>query len=148
KGISKTTALTSGIVVLYQQNMAGMGAVVLVTCLLAPLFSMLSLLYVLAPLRLGYRFPWAAQLFAWYLRLRPWSMMEVYMLGILISMVKLTKMALVIPGPSFYSFIGLIFVLAASSVSLDPHLVWSKLAKAHRVHQEWYPLFRFTHEKS
>lgn len=146
KGISKTTALSSGIVILCQQNMVGMGTVVLLTCLLAPLFSMLSLLYVLAPLRLGYRLPLAAPLFAWYLRLRPWSMMEVYLLGILISMVKLTKLALIIPGPSFYSFIALIFVLAASLVSLDIHHVWSQLMKAHRIHQELLSPFGLHYE--
>lgn len=148
KGISKTTALSSGIVILYQQGMPGMGTVVLTTCLLAPLFILLSLLYVLAPLRLGYRLPLAAPLFAWYLRLRPWSMMEVYLLGILISMVKLTKLALVIPGPSFYSFIALVFVLAASSVSLDVHLVWSQLVKAQRIHQMLLAPFSFIYEKS
>jgi len=141
KGMSKTTALTGGIVALFQQGMPAMGGVVLITCLLAPLLSMLSLLYVLAPLRLRYRLPWAAHAFAWYLRLRSWSMMEVYMLGILISMVKLTKLARIVPGPSLYSFIALIFVLAASSVSLDSHLVWSKLAKARRVHQDLFNFF-------
>lgn len=148
KGISQTTSLSSGIVILYQQDMAGMGAVVLITCLLAPLVSMLCLFYVLAPLRLRFRLPWAATLFAWYLRLRPWSMMEVYMLGILISMVKLTKMARVIPGPAFYSFIALIFVLAASSVSLDTHQIWTRLARARRIHQNLLAPFGVTNDQS
>lgn len=51
-------------------------------------------------------------------------MMEVYLLGILVSMIKLAKMARIIPGPALFSFIALIFVLAAASVSLDTHLVW------------------------
>ena len=123
-GISNETALISGIIVLYEQGMGGMGLVVLFTCLMVPLFTMLSLLYILLPLRVGMRLPWAAHLFAWSQRLRHWGMMEVYMLGILVSMVKLTKVAKIIPGPSLYAFIALIFVLAASSVSLDSHLVW------------------------
>jgi len=123
-GIANETALISGIVALYQQGMGVMGLVVLLTCLILPLFTMLSLLYILLPLRVGLRLPRAAWLFAWNQRLRPWGMMEVYMLGILVSMVKLAKLARIIPGPALYAFIALIFVLAAASVSLDNHLVW------------------------
>jgi paraquat-inducible protein A len=54
-------------------------------------------------------------------------MMEVFMIGILVSMVKLAKMAKVIPGIAIYSFALLIFVLAAAVASLDPHLVWDRL---------------------
>lgn len=124
QGISNETDLWTGIVVLYEQGMAGMALVVLLTCIVLPLFAMLSQLYILMPLKLGFQLPGAARLFAWSQRLRPWSMMEVYMLGILISMVKLTKMARIIPGPALVSFIALIFVMAATTVSLDSHLVW------------------------
>lgn len=128
KGISNRTALASGIVVLYRQGMGGMGLVVLLTCLVFPLITIVCQLYVLVPLKLGRPLPWAAPLFALIQRLRPWGMMEVYLLGILVSMVKLAKLARITPGPALFSFIALIFVLAASSVSLDRHLVWEQLA--------------------
>jgi len=60
-------------------------------------------------------------------KLQPWSMMEVFMLGILISIVKLAKMGSIIPGLSLYSFAALILVLAWSAASLDPHIVWEKI---------------------
>jgi paraquat-inducible protein A len=53
-------------------------------------------------------------------------MMEVFMVGILVSVVKLAKMAQIIPGISLFSFLALIFVLAAMTVSLDDHLIWHK----------------------
>jgi paraquat-inducible protein A len=56
----------------------------------------------------------------------PWSMMEVFMIGILVSIVKLAGMAKIIPGISLYSFLALIFVLAAMVVSVDSHLIWQK----------------------
>jgi paraquat-inducible protein A len=57
-------------------------------------------------------------------------MMEVFMLGILVAMVKLAKMASIVPGVSLYAFVALIFVLAATTASLDSHLVWHRLDKA------------------
>lgn len=130
-GISNETALMSGIIVLYQQGMGLMSLVVLLTCLILPLFSMLTLLYVLVPLRVNRQMPGAAPLFSWSQRLRPWGMMEVYLLAILVSMVKLSELARIIPGPALYSFIALIFVLAASSGSLDSHLVWNSFPSLH-----------------
>jgi paraquat-inducible protein A len=56
-------------------------------------------------------------------------MMEVFMLGILVSFVKLAKMATLIPGTALYAFLVLIFVLAASAASLDPHIVWYRSEK-------------------
>ncbi|OGR01352.1 MAG: hypothetical protein A2511_06890 [Deltaproteobacteria bacterium RIFOXYD12_FULL_50_9] len=126
-GISNETTLWSGIIALYKQDMAGLALVVFLTCIITPLFAILSQLYVLLPLRLGYHLPGAARLFSWTQRLRPWAMMEIYMLAILVSLVKLTKMARIIPGPALFSVIALVFVLAASSVSLDAHLVWDFL---------------------
>ena len=54
-------------------------------------------------------------------------MMEVFMVGILVAFVKLSKMASIIPGAALYAFMALIFVLAASASALDPHIVWGKL---------------------
>jgi paraquat-inducible protein A len=48
----------------------------------------------------------------------------VFMLGILVSVVKLAKMAQIIPGIASFCFMALIFVLAACLASLDPHEVW------------------------
>jgi paraquat-inducible protein A len=48
------------------------------------------------------------------------------MLGILVALVKLAKMADIIPGISLFCFLGLIYVLAAISATLDPHSVWEK----------------------
>jgi paraquat-inducible protein A len=53
--------------------------------------------------------------------------MEVFMIGILVSMVKLGKMAKIVPGIAIFSFVILIFVLAAAVACLDPHLVWDRL---------------------
>jgi len=78
------------------------------------------------------RLAWQAPFFFRYLRkLQPWGMMEVFMLGILVSIVKLAKMAVIIPGTSLYAFAALIFVLAGAISSLDPHLIWDRVGEDH-----------------
>ena len=58
---------------------------------------------------------------------RPWGMLEVFMLGALVSIVKLGQMAAVVVGPALYSIGALILVLAATNSAFNPRDVWSRL---------------------
>jgi paraquat-inducible protein A len=96
------------------------------TTLVAPGIQLVGLLYILLPLRFNRISPGLFQVFRLFRSLQPWGMMEVFMLGILVSIVKLAKMAQIVPGTAAFSFMALIFVLAAATASLDPHEVWDR----------------------
>jgi paraquat-inducible protein A len=124
--IQKTNLIT-GVVELYQQGMWIVAGVVLLTTIVMPLLELSGMLFVLVPLKLGRR-PWKlALLFRSVRSFRPWGMMEVFMIGILVAAVKLVKMASIIPGTALYAFMVLIFILAASAAALDPHIIWKSL---------------------
>jgi len=119
--------LITGVRELYHQGMWILATVVLLTTIVMPAAQMLGLLYVLVPLKMN-RIPWKLrEVFRFLQSLRPWAMMEVFMLGILVSIVKLGKMATIVPGIAIYAFLALIFVLAASLAVLDPHAVWERI---------------------
>ena len=100
---------------------------VLVTSILAPFLRLSVMFYVFGQLHFG-RVPWKlAAAFRFLQRLQPWSMMEVFMLGILVSLVKLAKMAEIIPGLALWSFMLLILVLAAASAAMDADAVWDRV---------------------
>jgi paraquat-inducible protein A len=121
------TTLITGVKELFQQDMWIVAWVVLLTTIVMPLLELTGMLFVLVPLKLQRR-PWKlALLFRAVRTFRPWGMMEVFMIGILVAVVKLVKMASIIPGTALYAFMVLIFVLAASAAALDPHIVWKKL---------------------
>lgn len=127
----RQTALTTGIIELYRQGMWPMATLVLLTCVLVPALELAGMLYVLLPLRVN-RIPWQLpRVFRILREFQPWGMMEIFMLGILVSAVKLIKMAAIIPGLALFAFMVLIFVLAAMKVSLDPHLIWERLDRDH-----------------
>ena len=126
--IQKTNLIT-GIIELYNQGMWIVAGVVLLTSILMPLLELTGMLYVLLPLKFNQQ-PWKLPIFFRLVRsFKPWGMMEVFMVGILVAFVKLSKMATIIPGIALYAFLTLIFVLAASSAALDPHIVWNRLEK-------------------
>ncbi len=85
--------------------------------------------YVLTPLRLGINAPALVPVFRTLRRVEPWSMMEVFMLGILVSLVKLADMASIVPGIALWAFAALIPALALATSSLDAHLVWDRIGR-------------------
>ena len=128
QGLVQETTLITGILELYKQDMRGLAVLVFLTTILVPLIQLAGMLYVLVPLRFN-RVPLKLALVFRFIRsLQPWGMMEVFMLGILVSMVKLAKMADIVPGLALYSFAVLIFVLAGAATSLDPRVVWNRVA--------------------
>jgi paraquat-inducible protein A len=124
QGIVQDTLLFSGILQLYDQGMKPLALLVAFTTLLAPGAQLAGLLYVLVPLRFKRKAPGVFRVFKLLRSLLPWSMLEVFMLGILVSIVKLAKMATIVPGIAAFSFAGLIVALTAAINSLDPHEVW------------------------
>lgn len=127
-GFVQETTLLTGIRELWKQDMQGLSCLVLLTCVLVPGLQMIGLLYILMPLQGGRRpAAHAARVFRLVQEVAPWGMMEVFMMGILVALVKLGHMATIVPGISVFSFGGLIFVMAAAFSSLDPPLLWQRL---------------------
>jgi paraquat-inducible protein A len=126
QGLVQQTLLVSGIRQLHDQGLTGLAVLVAFTTIIAPAFQLVGLLYILLPLRFNRVSPGLFQVFRLYRSIQPWGMMEVFMLGILVSIVKLAKMAHIVPGIAAFSFMALIFVLAAAMASLDPHEVWDR----------------------
>lgn len=121
------TTLASGVIDLYRTGMWELSLLVMLTTILVPMLQLLVLVYVLVPLYLG-RTPWKlGTIFRFFHSLQPWGMMEVFLIGILVAVVKLVGMAQIVPGLALWSFALLILVLAAASANLDPRLVWERV---------------------
>jgi paraquat-inducible protein A len=127
QGQTTETTLATGVLDLYAAGRWELAAVVGVTSIVAPGLQLALLLAVLVPLKLGRLPARVARLFRYARALAPWGMMDVFMLGILVAVVKLSDMATLIPGTSLFAFVILIFVLAAAQAALDPDIVWSEV---------------------
>ena len=121
------TTLSTGIMSLYEQGYLFVAFLVLLTTILAPGLQLLGLLYVMTPLKLDLNLRFTVPAFRMMQRIQPWSMMEVFMLGILVSLVKLVGMAQIVPGIALWSFALLIPILAGATASLDRELVWRRI---------------------
>jgi paraquat-inducible protein A len=112
---------------LWGQQMQPISAVVFLTAILIPALELISMIYLLLPIRLR-RVPAGHTFLLRMLRIiEPWGMVEVLMLGVLVSLVKLTSSFKVIPGVALWSFGILTLLLAAAAASFSPRDVWARL---------------------
>jgi len=126
-GFIQQTTLLTGIHELWKQQLYGLSTLVFLTCILIPFLQMIGLLYLLLPLKLGRSVPGAITVLRLLRHLAPWGMLEIFLLGILVALVKLGHMATIVPGTSVFSFGILVFVMAAALTALDRPLLWERL---------------------
>jgi len=59
--------------------------------------------------------------------LNPWSMVEVFVIGVLVSLVKIGAMATVILGISFWAYIAFAICFIAALTNVDQTLLWRRI---------------------
>jgi paraquat-inducible protein A len=124
EGQVRQTTLLSGVMGLYDQDLWAVSGLVLLTTFLVPLAQIMGLLYIFIPLNFGKPAVYSPAVFRMIEKLRPWSMLEIFMLGTLVSIVKLSDSATIITGVSLYALLILIFVLTAVMTGIDSHHFW------------------------
>jgi len=129
QGLTSQTTLVGAVTVLGQEGMSLVALLVLATTVLFPLVQLLVLLYLLLPSTHGVSRPGIKILLRVMQIVRPWGMVEVFLLGVLVAVVKLSNMATVIPGVALWAF-GALTVLLTAVVSFNPRYLWRSLVIA------------------
>ncbi|MEZ5476126.1 MAG: paraquat-inducible protein A [Thiolinea sp.] len=112
----------------WEQDYRALAVLLALNIIVFPLFELCTLLWVMLTIRFRWQPDLAIWLFRWMQELKPWGMLEVFMLGVLVAVVKLGDLATLIIGPAFWSFAFLIICMAAAAATLDPFTVWNRLA--------------------
>jgi len=122
------TYLLAGIRELYAQGRLLLASVVLFTTVIAPLLHIALLIHLYLPLALGRRPPAFAAALRAAQAILPWSMLEIFLLGVLVAAVKLAEKATIAPGVAAWSLGLLVIVLAAAATQVHPHRLWDRVA--------------------
>ncbi len=117
--------LISGGVAMLEMGMADLGILIFLTSILFPLLTIIGMLYLLIPIRLGYRPAGIGPVYRFVEAINAWSLVSVFMLGVLIAVVKLQDLANVIPGISLFALVGLLISFAAARANFDPAVLWT-----------------------
>ena len=126
-GIAHTANLFSGPEELVRRDMAALGAVVVFVTVVAPLGRLAGTLYVLV--RSHERTPprHLRRVFSTAEKLRPWSMIDVFVFGVFVAYVKLGDLVTIGLMAGVYALLALTFVLVWMDSALDREAVWERL---------------------
>ncbi len=126
-GIKHVADLFSGPEELARQNMGPLAAAVLFVTVVAPFAKVVGTLYVLIRSHEANPPAHLRRIFAWVERLRPWSMIEVFVFGVFVAYVKLGDLVHIGLAAGVYALLALTFVLIWSDAALDREAVWERL---------------------
>ena len=129
-GLVRATSLLTGPAELEQQGAWELALAVLVTTLGAPLGRLLLLTYVLLGLHLPRPPRHLYAVFRWIEWLSPWSMVEVFLLGIFVAYTRLIELAHVEVGGAVAALGALMLATAAADGALDHEAVWEGLERS------------------
>lgn len=129
-GIESTISVVDAVVALWMNEMQWLGLLTLGFIVLLPLCRLLLLGWVLWRIRFGRRIRRSMRLaFRWALNLEPWSMADIFMIGVVVSLVKISAMANLHVGLAFWSLLGLVVVTVLINLFLCRDTVWAHLSQ-------------------
>lgn len=93
-----------------------------------PLLRLAAIIYAIGPLVSGAK-PWARAREAFGLAetLRPWSMAEIFIVGVSVALVKVAGLATISFGPAFWAFVALVIITVLKDQLICRYSIWETL---------------------
>lgn len=127
-GIESSISVLDAVQSLWNSHMRWLGLLTLALIVLLPLSRLLLLGWVLWRLRFGRKVRRSMRIaFRWSLRLEPWAMADIFMVGVVVSLVKISTLANLSVGIAFWALLALVGVSMLISVMLCKDTVWTRL---------------------
>ena len=126
-GDTSFNSLLNASIKIYQAGYAWVAFVVFFTSILAPAAKLLVLLTVLLHIKFKRHTKLLPRLFRYYVKLDTWEMLDVYIIAMLVSVIKLFDIAAIHGGMGLYCFVGLLLTSILVTVKLDKKQIWESI---------------------
>jgi paraquat-inducible protein A len=128
KGFSSAASLVDVAFAFSEGVTAPLALAVILMIVVLPVVRASAIGWALLPLRLGRPpLPGAKRAFRLASELKPWSMAEVFIIGVVVALVKIGGMATVSLGPAFWELTLIVLIVALESINLCEKTVWRML---------------------
>ncbi|MDJ0860441.1 MAG: paraquat-inducible protein A [Dinoroseobacter sp.] len=129
-GLEHRASILDAILAFSRGPMIMLSIAVAVLIVALPVLRLLALVYVFAPMALGWhpaRHAKAAFRFAE--QVKPWSMAEIFIIGVAVALVKVAGIAKVEIGPAFWALAALVLITVLKDTFMCRFTVWKTLAR-------------------
>lgn len=129
--VTNTTSVFGAVLAFADDRLFPAAVFIAALVIFAPLLRVVALIYALLPLVIGHK-PWARAANALRLAsaLKPWSMTEVFIIGVAVSMVKIGGLASIDFGPAFWAFTFLVIVTVVKDSLICEWTLWSAIEQS------------------
>lgn len=128
-GFKDSANILESIVNFYQNDYYFVSFMILLSAVIFPLLLLTSIFWVSFKLYFN-KFPkYLPKLFRMYLHIEEWAMVEVYLLGIMITVIKMRDTSEIVYHSGLFCFVFLVIISMAVSTNIDKLLFWQKLEK-------------------
>lgn len=126
-GFSDSASVIDSILIFLHNGYYFVSFMVLISALIFPLI-LLSLIFTISLQMWRNRYPSVlARLFRTYLKLEEWAMVEVYLLGIMITVIKMSDAAEIHYHAGIFCFSALVLISMAITTVIDKDFFWGKI---------------------
>lgn len=129
QGLRTTSTIYGLVQSLYATGWPSIATLVLFTVIVVPLVQVGASLYLLGSLRFGLVPHGLRTAIRTVDAVWRWGMVEVFLLGAMVSMVKLTKLADVYVGWALYAVGAYIVLITAAAAAFDQRAIWERVAQ-------------------
>jgi paraquat-inducible protein A len=129
-GLTNASSVFDAALAFVDGPMIALSVGVAMVIVLIPVLRAFLVIYVLAPVVFD-RAPWpgASRAFRWAEELKPWSMAEIFVIGVAVALVKVSDLARVDYGPAFWMFAALVLVITFQDGYMCRWSIWKSLEK-------------------
>ena len=128
KGLHNATSVVDAVLAFNEGYAIPLAVAVAFFIVVIPLIRLGALIYALGPLvreqppRVG-----AKRAFGLAERLRPWSMAEIFIVGVTVALIKVAGLAAVTVGPAFWAFAGVVIITVLKDQMICRYSIWEAL---------------------
>jgi paraquat-inducible protein A len=126
-GRHASTTIIGGAYEMWVEGQEVTAAIVAFCAVIAPAGYILFMLTVLLTVRRPPAPQWVGEMLRGAESMKPWSMNEVMMLGILVALIKIAELATVTAGVGMYAVGALVILFPAIMVTFDPEEIWQRV---------------------
>jgi len=112
---------------LWDNDMPGVAMLVTAFIIVIPAGVLLLMLALSSALIRGIYHPWLAPIAKSVFLAQNWSMVEVFIIGVIVSLVKIAAMATVVVGASFWAYAAFAICFTAAVANLDRYQCWERI---------------------
>ena len=112
---------------LWQNGMPAIAIMVAAFIIVIPAVVLVMMLVICLPLNGDRYHPWLIPVARWIFLAQNWAMVEVFIIGVIVSLVKIMAMATVHIGLSFWAYLGFTICFILAVASLDRYQCWQKI---------------------